>query len=61
MFYSERPDDIEQAKAICSGCVLAVRCGIAAISRHERFGVWAGLAAPEREALVREVRRRASS
>jgi WhiB family redox-sensing transcriptional regulator len=53
-------DRVDEAKAVCAICPVAARCALAAVRRHERYGVWGGFAAAEREALVRGVRRRAS-
>jgi hypothetical protein len=57
--YSEKPEDEVLAKALCSTCPLVIRCGLAAIRRNERFGIWGGWTPAERAELVKGVRRRA--
>jgi WhiB family redox-sensing transcriptional regulator len=42
LFFSERSEDIESAKAICRQCRVARFCLDAAIERRENFGVWGG-------------------
>jgi WhiB family redox-sensing transcriptional regulator len=42
LFFSEEPDEIAQAKAICAGCPLAVPCLEGALERREPWGVWGG-------------------
>jgi WhiB family redox-sensing transcriptional regulator len=44
LFFTERGEDVRPAKAICSGCPVAVPCGAAA-GEH---GIWAGTSARER-------------
>jgi WhiB family redox-sensing transcriptional regulator len=49
----------EEAKRWCLMCPVAGPCLDDALQRHERFGVWGGLTAPERRALLREQREEA--
>jgi WhiB family redox-sensing transcriptional regulator len=58
--YSDDPSDQAEAKALCARCPVAIRCALAAVRRHERFGTWGGFTAAEREALVKAVKRRAA-
>jgi WhiB family redox-sensing transcriptional regulator len=42
LWFAERPDQLEQAKALCSACPIRERCLRAAIEREEPWGVWGG-------------------
>jgi len=59
LMFSDDPADQGEAKRLCATCPAIVRCGLAAIKRHERFGIWGGWTSAEREALVKGARRRA--
>lgn len=48
LFYPERGQDSEQAKAVCASCPVAGECRQAAIDAHEAYGVWGGLSAKTR-------------
>jgi WhiB family redox-sensing transcriptional regulator len=61
VFYPEDDeDDGEEAKAICSMCMVRESCLEHAIVAREKIGVWGGFTARERRRLVRQLRRRAS-
>ena len=66
LFYSaegERPAEREErereAKALCASCLVRADCLEYALERPERAGIWGGLTDGEREALLRNERRRA--
>jgi len=42
LFFAERPDDLEKAKALCADCPARVACLAAALERAEPWGVWGG-------------------
>ncbi|MCW2746579.1 MAG: transcription factor WhiB [Mycobacterium sp.] len=42
LFFAERPDDVERAKAICGPCPLRDACLQGALDRGEPWGVWGG-------------------
>ena len=42
LFFAERPDDLERAKALCVDCPARVACLAAALTRAEPWGVWGG-------------------
>lgn len=42
LFFAERPDQLEQAKALCSDCPARAACLAGALARHEPWGVWGG-------------------
>ena len=42
MWFAERPDDIEFAKALCGTCPLRRECLAGAVERREPWGVWGG-------------------
>ena len=42
LFFAERPDQLEQAKALCLGCPARQACLAAALERSEPWGVWGG-------------------
>jgi WhiB family redox-sensing transcriptional regulator len=42
LFFAERPDELEQAKALCIACPIRQQCLAAALDRAEPWGVWGG-------------------
>ena len=42
LFFAERPDDLEKAKALCVDCPARAACLAAALDRAEPWGVWGG-------------------
>lgn len=42
IFFSDDPDVVEQAKAICGRCSVAAACLSGALGRREACGVWGG-------------------
>ncbi|MBM9467307.1 WhiB family transcriptional regulator [Nakamurella sp. YIM 132084] len=42
LFFAERPDDLERAKAVCGPCPARAACLAAALDRSEPWGVWGG-------------------
>jgi WhiB family redox-sensing transcriptional regulator len=42
LFFAERPDDLERAKALCVDCPIRPQCLAAALDRAEPWGVWGG-------------------
>lgn len=42
LFFSERPAELEQAKALCADCPLIEECRQGALDRAEPWGVWGG-------------------
>lgn len=42
LWFAERPDDVERAKALCGDCPLRAQCLQGALSRREPWGVWGG-------------------
>jgi WhiB family redox-sensing transcriptional regulator len=42
LFFAERPDELEQAKALCVDCPIRQQCLAAALERGEPWGVWGG-------------------
>ncbi|MFC7373807.1 WhiB family transcriptional regulator [Brachybacterium sp. GCM10030267] len=42
LFFSERPADLERAKALCADCPLIQECREGALERAEPWGVWGG-------------------
>jgi WhiB family transcriptional regulator, redox-sensing transcriptional regulator len=42
LFFSESPDDIAAAKALCFECPVRLACLEGALSREEPWGVWGG-------------------
>ncbi len=53
-------EQIEQAKAVCSGCPVSAECRAWALDnpRLTEFGVWGGMSEDERRAELRRRRRR---
>ncbi len=58
--HSAARQQIEEAKAVCKGCLVVDICLKYAINNGEDFGVWGGLSEDERRALKRR-RNRARS
>jgi WhiB family redox-sensing transcriptional regulator len=42
LFFAESPEDVEQAKAMCRGCMARIACLTGALERREPLGVWGG-------------------
>lgn len=42
LWFAERPEDVERAKALCLGCPLQEQCLDGALERREPWGVWGG-------------------
>jgi WhiB family redox-sensing transcriptional regulator len=42
LWFAERQDDVERAKALCATCPLVEGCLAGAVERHEPWGVWGG-------------------
>lgn len=54
LFYPERGEPVDEAKAICDGCVVRDQCLEYALARGEKHGIWGGKAERERRILRRE-------
>lgn len=50
----ERSEREAVAKAVCGRCVVVDDCLTYALEAQERYGIWGGLNAQERRALVRK-------
>lgn len=53
-FYPSKGDSMLPAYAVCRGCPVRTECLDSAITRGERFGVWAGYTPQERKKIQRE-------
>ena len=42
LWFADRPDEVETAKALCRGCRVRRSCLTAALERAEVHGVWGG-------------------
>lgn len=42
LWFAERPEDVEAAKALCTPCPLREACLAGALDRREPWGVWGG-------------------
>ena len=42
LFFAEKPEDVEFAKALCQTCPVRVQCLAGALARREPWGVWGG-------------------
>jgi WhiB family redox-sensing transcriptional regulator len=42
LFFAERPEDVERAKALCIDCPVRRVCIAGALERREPWGVWGG-------------------
>ncbi|MGH3412163.1 MAG: WhiB family transcriptional regulator [Marmoricola sp.] len=42
LFFAERPEMLERAKALCASCPVREHCLAGALDRREPHGVWGG-------------------
>jgi WhiB family transcriptional regulator, redox-sensing transcriptional regulator len=42
LFFAEKPEVVERAKALCRTCPVRVQCLAGALRRREPWGVWGG-------------------
>lgn len=42
LYFAEKPEDVEQAKALCGSCPLKQMCLETALELREPWGVWGG-------------------
>ncbi len=42
LWFAERPEDVELAKALCTTCPIRTACLAGALERREPWGVWGG-------------------
>lgn len=42
LWFAERTDDVERAKALCGACPIRKECLEGALAREEPWGVWGG-------------------
>ena len=42
LWFAERTDEVEAAKALCASCPLKAECLAGAVERQEPWGVWGG-------------------
>jgi WhiB family redox-sensing transcriptional regulator len=59
LFFPDRGESTEQAKAVCAACPVRAECLDHALTNVERFGIWGGLSERERRA-IRRARTRAA-
>ena len=52
LFFSELKSKVEKAKALCGSCAVASECLQFAIDTKIEFGIFGGVTADERKALV---------
>lgn len=52
LFFSELKSKVEKAKAICNSCVVKSECLEFALNDGIEFGIFGGVTANERKALV---------
>jgi len=52
LFFSKLESKVAKAKALCSNCVVADKCLQFAIDTKIEFGIFGGVTADERQALV---------
>ena len=43
LFFSERPDELARAQAICADCPVQLPCLEQALDNQEEWGVWGGV------------------
>jgi hypothetical protein len=57
LFFSDFPDDILRALAICDGCPVRAACREYAVTTGQEFGVWGGLEEASLRRLTGQLRR----
>ncbi len=50
-FYPDEYGSVEPAKAVCAECPVLAECRAYALETGQRFGVWGGLSARERQQI----------
>jgi WhiB family transcriptional regulator, redox-sensing transcriptional regulator len=50
-FYPDEYSDVGPAKAVCAVCPVLAECRAYALETGQRFGVWGGLSANERQKI----------
>ena len=50
-FHPDKSGSVEPAKAVCAGCPVLAECRTWALETGQRFGVWGGLSANERQQI----------
>jgi len=58
LFFSEKWEDVEQARDICKRCPIMEDCLEQAMRENIPFGVWGGATYPERNLFKREPRKK---
>jgi WhiB family redox-sensing transcriptional regulator len=61
LFFPPRDGSTEEAKAICSSCVVRRQCLAYAVVAEEPYGIWGGLDPGERHNLRRRLQRASGS
>ena len=59
VFFPDSEENAEEAKSICSECVVRLSCLEHALAVRERDGVWGGMTEKERRRIIRQRRRTA--
>jgi WhiB family redox-sensing transcriptional regulator len=54
LFFPQRGESSEDAKAVCRGCLVRAECLDYALSINERNGIWGGTSERERRAIRRQ-------
>lgn len=52
LFFPQRGESLDPARAICATCPVRVDCLEEALARKEEFGVWGGMSTGERKTLL---------
>ncbi|UFU04589.1 WhiB family transcriptional regulator [Ruania suaedae] len=54
LWFAERTDEVEHAKALCASCPLRAECLAGALERREPWGVWGGEVFVDGEMVARK-------
>lgn len=57
LWYPDHGESGSAAKAICATCPVKIPCLEYALSREERWGIWGGVSANQRQLMKRRQRR----
>jgi WhiB family redox-sensing transcriptional regulator len=52
-FFPDQGEGVADAKKVCAACPVSTQCLTYALDNRERFGVWGGTTAEERERIRR--------
>lgn len=55
VFFPSAGEDPTEARRVCGGCPVRMRCAVWAVRTDQKFGVWGGLTERERRAVAKRL------